>query len=97
MSWGLPERCYGVPARGGFMLSDERRHAADDFDLKTEWASYRDFEDCIARIQHFVGHFAETRAVAEAAHARVMRDHTYEKRAENLLAAARRWREARAA
>ena len=97
MSWGLPERFYGVPARGGFMLSDERRHAADDFDLKTEWASYRDFEDCIARIQHFVGHFAETRAVAEAAHARVMRDHTYEKRAENLLAAARRWREARAA
>ena len=30
-SWGLPERCYGVPACGGFLLSDRRRHAADDF------------------------------------------------------------------
>lgn len=92
MSWGLPERCYGVPARGGFMLSDERHHAADDFDLKTEWASFRDFEDCIARIQYFVGHFAETRAIAEAAHARVLRDHTYEVRARNLLDVAAEWR-----
>lgn len=94
MSWGLPERCYGVPARGGFMLSDERRHAADDF-APGEWASYRDFEDCIARIQYFLAHFAETRAIAEAAHARVMRDHTYEKRAERLLAVAAQWRAAR--
>jgi hypothetical protein len=61
MSWGLPERCYGVPARGGFVLADERRHAADDFDLAREWASYRDFEDCIARIRRFVAHFPETR------------------------------------
>lgn len=96
-SWGLPERCYGVPARGGFMLSDERRHAADDFDLATEWASFRDFEDCIARIRHYCGHFEETRAIAEAAHRRVMRDHTYEKRAEALLAVAARWREKMAA
>ena len=92
MSWGLPERCYGVPARGGFVLADERRHAADDFDLATEWASYRDFEDCIARIRHFTTHFAETRAIAEAAHARVMREHTYEHRARGLLEVARAWR-----
>lgn len=94
MSWGLPERCYGVPARGGFMLSDERRHAADDF-APGEWASYRDFEDCIARIQYFLAHFAEARAIAEAAQARVMRDHTYERRAERLLAVAAQWRAAR--
>lgn len=92
MSWGLPERCYGVPARGGFMLSDERRHAADDFDLTREWAGYRDFEDCIDRIQYFLAHFDETRSIAEAAHARVMRDHTYEKRAAALIAAAQNWR-----
>ncbi len=30
-SWGLPERCYGIPACGGFLLSDERGHAANDF------------------------------------------------------------------
>ena len=85
MSWGLPERCYGVPARGGFVLADERQHAADDFDVSREWASYRDFEDCVARIRYFAAHFPETRAIAEAAHARVMREHTYEHRAQRLL------------
>jgi spore maturation protein CgeB len=90
LSWGLPERCYGVPARGGFLLTDERRHAADDFDLATEWAGFADLEDCVARIQYWLSHFEASRRIAEAAHLRVMREHTYEKRAHNLLAAARK-------
>jgi len=94
MSWGLPERCYGVPARGGFVLADERRHAADDFDVSREWASYRDFEDCVARTRYFAAHFPETRAIAEAAHARVMHEHTYEHRAQRLLRIADAWRSA---
>lgn len=92
MSWGLPERCYGVPARGGFLLADERRHAGDDFDLAREWASYRDFEDCVSRVRHFIANFSETRAIAEAAHARVMREHTYEHRAQRLAQVASEWR-----
>jgi len=28
---GLPERCYGIPACGGFLLCDRRTHAGDDF------------------------------------------------------------------
>ena len=93
LSWGLPERCYGVPARGGFLLTDERRHAADDFDLASEWAGFTDLDDCLAKIQYWLAHFEQSRRIAEAAHARVMRDHTYEKRAERLIAAAQNWRE----
>ena len=87
-SWGLPERCYGVPARGGFLLSDARRHAADDFELAAEWASYQGIDDCVEKIRYYLGHFEETRRIAEAAHARVMRQHTYEHRARALIAAA---------
>jgi spore maturation protein CgeB len=87
-SWGLPERCYGVPARGGFLLTDARQHAADDFDLSTEWAGFTDLDSCIDRIMYYLAHFDETRNIAEAAHARVMREHTYEHRAQNLLLAA---------
>jgi spore maturation protein CgeB len=92
LSWGLPERCYGVPARGGFMLSDHRQHAADDFDLQTEWAEFADMDDCVGKIRHYLDHFPLTRHIAEAAHARVMRDHTYESRAAALLRAADEWR-----
>ena len=87
-SWGLPERCYGVPARGGFLLSDARRHAADDFDLATEWASYRGIDDCVDKIHYYLAHLDAARRIAEAAHARVMGQHTYEHRARNLIAAA---------
>lgn len=90
LSWGLPERCYGVPARGGFLLTDERRHAADDFDLTTEWAGFTDLEDCVAKIQHWLAHFDQSRRIAEAAHARVMREHTYAQRARKLVGAAKR-------
>lgn len=87
-SWGLPERCYGVPARGGFLLSDARRHAADDFDLAREWAAYDGLEDCTAKIRHYLAHFDAARRIAEAAHARVMRDHTYAHRAQRLVSVA---------
>lgn len=86
-SWGLPERCYGVPACGGFLLSDARRHAADDFVPGREWVEYADLEDCVARIRFYLAHFDAARAVAEAAHARVIAQHTYARRARRLLVA----------
>jgi len=87
-SWGLPERCYGVPACGGFLLGDRRRHAADDF-ADGERAEYGGLEECVARILHYASRFDEARAIAERAHARVARDHGYRDRAARLLDFAR--------
>ncbi len=91
-SWGLAERCYGVQACGGFLISDHRRHAADDFVPGTEWIEYADLDDCAAKIRHFITHFDQARDIAEAAYRRVMKDHTYVNRARALLDAAERWR-----
>ncbi len=90
-SWGLPERCYGVPAAGGFLLQDRRRHAAEDF-AEDERAEYEDLEDCVRRIRHYLGHFDQARAIAERARARVARDHGYRNRAAALLDSARHGR-----
>lgn len=94
-SWGLPERCYGIPACGGFLLSDSRLHAKDDFDPETEWASFDGMEDCIAKVRFYLSHFELSRKIAEAAHQRVMRDHTYENRARQILEAILAWRRKR--
>lgn len=96
-SWGLPERCYGVPACGGFLLSDARRHAADDFVPGEEWVEFADFEDCVNKVCFYLAHFDAARAVAEAAHARVVAQHTYAERARRLLAALDELRAQRAA
>lgn len=87
-SWGLPERCYGVPACGGFLLSDRRRHAADDF-ADGERAEYDGLEDCVAKIRHYLADFAAARGIAERAQARAARDHGYRNRAQRLLDCAR--------
>lgn len=92
-SWGLPERCYGVQACGGLLLSDHRRHAADDFVPNEEWIQFDNLDDCLDKIRYFLSHFDEARRIAEAAHARVLRDHTYVNRARSLIDAARAWRQ----
>lgn len=92
-AWGLPERCFGIPACGGFQISDRRRHAAASFDPLTEWVEFDGVTDALDKIDYFLAHFDESRAIAEAAHARVMACHTYRRRAEELLAIVADWRQ----
>jgi spore maturation protein CgeB len=94
-SWGLPERCYGVPACGGFLLSDQRPHAADDFTEGVDWVAFSNVRDCIAKIAHYVGNFGDARCIAEAAHRRVMASHRYVDRANKLLRFCLYWKQKR--
>lgn len=81
---GLPERCYGIPACGGFLLCDHRRHAADDFTPGVDWAEFDGVEDCAAKIKYWLAHFDDARALAERCHRHVMAHHTYSQRTETL-------------
>lgn len=85
-SWGLPERCYGIPACGGFLLSDARQHAATDFALGTEWVEFSDLADCVNKIEYFRNNLTAARTVAEAAYAKILAAHTYAHRARQLMA-----------
>jgi spore maturation protein CgeB len=86
-SWGLPERVYGVPACGGFLLTDERIHAKDEFIEGDEIVIFRDTSDCLQKIIYYMARHDERRRIAENAYNRIFREHTYVHRAEKLLAA----------
>jgi spore maturation protein CgeB len=90
-SWGLPERCFGVAACGGFLLCDERKHAAETFPEEA-WTSFGDLEDCVRRIRTHLADFDATRRKAELLHACVLERHTYAHRANQLLQLAQAWR-----
>jgi spore maturation protein CgeB len=90
-SWGLPERCFGVAACGGFLLCDERRHAAQTFPADA-WEAFSSVEECAARIEFFLGHFDIARDRAERLHRDVMEHHTYEARGRQLLRLVEAWR-----
>ena len=87
---GLPERCYGIPACGGFLLCDKRTHARDDFTVGENWAEFDGVDDCVKQIEHWLSHFNAARDLAERCHNHVMSRHTYRNRAasfhETLLA-----------
>lgn len=87
ISWGLPERCYGIPSCGGFLLSDHRQHASLDFDLNTQWVEFGNMDECVNKIRYYLSNFDQARAIAEAAYCRVIKDHTYSNRARSLLSA----------
>jgi spore maturation protein CgeB len=81
-----------VPACGGFLLSEAREHAARDFDIGKEWVDFSSMEDCVGKLRHYLANLPKARAIAEHAHARVLREHTYEHRARTIVAAAREWK-----
>ncbi|MDP2132990.1 MAG: glycosyltransferase [Sulfuritalea sp.] len=88
---GLPERCYGIPACGGFLLCDKRTHARDDFTPGKNWAEFDGLDDCVAQIESRLANFAATRELAERCHAHVLAQHTYARRAATLHQALLNW------
>lgn len=84
-SWGLPERCYGIPACGGFLLSDERVHAREDFVEGNEIVMFKDLKDCVEKIVYYLKAHGERRMIAEKAYWKVVAEHTYRHRAHKLV------------
>lgn len=84
-TWGLPERCYGIPACGGFLLSDYRNHAAIDFKRGVDWVDFSDMNDCESKIYFYLSNFSLLRDIAEAAYRRVTTQHTYIHRARLII------------
>lgn len=88
---GLPERCFGIPGCGGFLLCDKRTHASIDFNIGRNWAEFDGLEDCVTQIKYWLTHFQDARDLAERCHNHVLTYHTYHKRAETLTQALLAW------
>jgi spore maturation protein CgeB len=88
---GLPERCFGIPAAGGFLLCDRRSHATDHFVPGKNWAEFDGLDDCVVQIDYWLRNFLLSRDIAEASYRHVTTHHTYRQRAETLLESLREW------
>lgn len=94
---GLPERCFGVPACGGFLLADERVHAKDDFCVGQNYVEFSSVNECVEKIQGYLQNFSHARDLAEAAYYHVRAYHAYSNRAQTVIEAVQAWHKARAA
>lgn len=82
-SWGLPERVFGIPAAGGYLLTERRQNL--DLTFRNPPASFSCVDDCVSKIEDALSDFSVMRRCAEALHAEVLAGHTYLQRAQYFL------------
>lgn len=83
-SWGLPERVFGIPAAGGLVISDARKHLEETFPggMVPQFDSP---EGCADQTIKMLNNFEIIRTLAEAQHECILNQHTYRHRARQLL------------
>ncbi|MFN7980622.1 MAG: glycosyltransferase [Vicinamibacterales bacterium] len=78
-------RHFEVPGCGAFQLTNTTPELAELFEPGSEIAFYDDNEQLCERVEYYLSHDAERRAIADRGYARVHRDHTLDRRVEDLL------------
>ncbi len=83
------ERIFKLLAMGCFVISDPNPLLDYHFRVGEEIVVAESPEDMVARIHQYLGHPDEMVAIGEAGQRRVLRDHTYQVRAQRLLTLSR--------
>ena len=78
-------RVFEIAACGGFQLCDACEGLDALFDAKTEVPVYHDLQELRALIRHYLARPDERAACASRARTRVLAEHTYEHRAQQML------------
>jgi spore maturation protein CgeB len=80
-------RNFEVPGCGGFLLTERAPHLERYFELGREVAVYDGPDDLVEQVGHWLAHDDERAAVAEAGYRRVLAEHTYDHRFEEIFRA----------
>jgi spore maturation protein CgeB len=82
---GTNSRTFDIAACKGFQLSDDKEDLRDLLKAGEEVICFRTVDELKKLIGYYLSHPDERNQIAEAAHRRVMRDHTYFNRASEIL------------
>jgi spore maturation protein CgeB len=77
-------RLFEVTGVGSCLLTDYKKNITDFFEPDREVVTYKSAEECIEKINWLLSHPDDLKQIAEAGQKRTLRDHTFEKRAEEL-------------
>ena len=78
-------RLFEATGVGTFLLSDFKDNLDTLFAPDREVAVWRSIDDCLAGIGRYLGDEAACTAIARAGHERTMAQHTYRRRASEIL------------
>lgn len=78
-------RTFELAAAGAFQLVDERSLLTECFEPGKEVVTFRNVPELKEKIAYYMNHPAERQAIADRGRARALRDHTYDKRIQQML------------
>lgn len=81
----LPMRIFDIAACGSFLVTDYREDLEKLFELDREVIVYRDKDDLIEKVRYFLDHPECRKEIANRAKLRVLREHTYRVRMNQLV------------
>ena len=78
-------RTFEIAAAGGFQLVDPRSELSRLFDVGTEIITFGDFDDFQRKKEYYLHHPDEAARIAENGRRRVLTEHTYRRRMQEVL------------
>jgi spore maturation protein CgeB len=76
---------FEVPAVGGFLLTEDADNLKDYYEIGKEIACFKGIDDCLEKIKYYLNHDEEREKIARAGFQRAAREHTYEKRFNDIF------------
>lgn len=77
-------RLFEATGAGACLVTDRKHNLADMFEPEVEVVTYGSVEECAEKVRYLLEHDSEREAIGAAGQRRVLRDHTFEKRAQCL-------------
>lgn len=81
-------RNFEVPGTGGFLLTGDADNLSEYYTPDKEIAIFHSIPELIEKAKYYLNHPAEREAIAKAGYERTLREHTYEKRFNDIFKAA---------
>ena len=77
-------RLFEATGMGACLVTDWKVNLPEMFVPDVEVIAYESPEECAEKVRYLLDHEDQLRSIAEAGQRRTLRDHTYQKRAEEL-------------
>jgi hypothetical protein len=78
-------RLFEATGVGTLLITDWKDNLHEMFEPDKEIVAYRSAGECVELVQYYLAHESERQAIAHAGHRRVLREHTYRHRMQQLV------------
>ena len=85
---GIPLRCFDIMGSGGFLLSNFQGDFLRYFEPGADFVFYESQNDLLNKVDFYLLHEDERKAIAQRAYEKIKRDHTFDIRVGQILSEA---------